>query len=181
MSSFTISKKEYVKVAGYIAGIANSYNRGCRDFWVYDHKEHKNTDTALYYKRFVQCYEMNAESVKEQYHGDEVGASSNDTNEYKAEFNAYYQKGSALICASSEDRRHAVAEIRNFLHSSLYQTENEKYNFMMTHWYGLIIDQLTEKILLGSYEAESWGEFTPPTGENKYTSIIDGIIEKVGA
>lgn len=168
MSSFTISKKEYVKVAGYIAGIADSYSRGCRNFWVYDRKENKNTDKALYYKRFVQCYEMNAASVKDQYNGDEVGAASTDTNDYKAQFNAYYRKGSALICASVNDQRHAVAEIRQFMHSSLYQTENEKYNFMMTHWYMTILDQLTEFLLLGGgYEAQSWGEFNEPEPEEK--------------
>jgi len=171
MSSFTISKKEYVKVAGYVAGIANGCSSGVHEFWLWDSKEHKNTDKDLFYKRFVQCYEMNAESVKKQYKGAEVGASSNDQNEYKTEFNKYYKKGQALVMEDTNTINQAVSEINNFFHSSLYQTEDEKYNFMMTHWYNSILDQLVERLLLRSYESESWGEFKAPETNRNITRI----------
>jgi hypothetical protein len=171
MSSFTIDKKEYVKVAGYIAGIAKGCSTGVHEFWLWDSKEHKNTDKDLFYKRFVQCYEMNAESVKKQYRGDEVGAPSNDQNDYKAEFNQCYEKGKCLLFEDTNTINQAIADIQNFLSSSLYQTEDDKYNFMMKHWYDSIIDQLVEKVLLGSYESKCWGDFNPPETNRNITRI----------
>lgn len=171
MSSFTIDKKEYIKVAGFIAGIAESYSRGCREFWVYDRKAGKNTDKDLYYKRFTQCYEMNAASVRGQYHGAEVGADGNNKNEYKKEFEEYYRKGKTVICQSADFQRQAVAEIRNFFHSALYQTEDEKYNFIMTHWFNIILDQLVEHLIIKSYDAQSWGSFELPESERNIQLI----------
>lgn len=172
MSSYTIAKKEYVKVAGYIAGIAEAVSRGMSQFWIYDFREGQNTTKEIFYKRFCECYQMNAASVKEQYHGDEVGAPSNDQHEYKRDFEDYYKKGKAVIYnGTTEDQKKAVAEIQRFLGSSLYQTENEKYNFMMTHWYFQIIEQLTEKVLLRGVEPESWGDFEAPELSSKYQVI----------
>lgn len=159
MSSFTIDKKEYVKAAGFIAGIAKGVSYGCHEFWLYDHKAHKNTDKDLFYKRFVQCYEMNAESVKKQYRGQEVGAPANDQNTYKEEFEQYFRKGQSITTLSREKQIQAVKDIQMFLQSSLYQTEDEKYNFMMTHWYNLIINELTSMVLLSGYDSENWGSF----------------------
>lgn len=159
MSSFTIDKKEYVKAAGYVSGIAKACSYGCHEFWLYDHKAHKNTDKDLFYKRFVQCYEMNADSVKKQYRGQEVGAPSNDQNEYKREFEQYFNKGKAIMCQCKEKQFQAIKNIQMFFSSSLYQTEDEKYNFMMTHWYNQILEQLTQMILLSGYDSECWGRF----------------------
>jgi hypothetical protein len=159
MSSFTIAKVDYIKAAGLIAGIAKATTDGWRKFWVYDYREGKNSDTETYYKRFSQCYEMNAASVKEQYHGDEVGALSGDKNSYKKEFDEFFKIGSGIKCYSPEKQRQIIKDIIFFLSSSLYQTENEKYHFMMQHWYNTIIEQLVERVLLSGYESECWGSF----------------------
>ena len=156
MSSFTIGKQEYVKVAGYIAGIAEGTSIGCREFWVYDTIEHKNTDTDLYYKRFVQCYEMNAKSVQEQYKDNKP---ETDSNDYMKEFREYFKQGKVLMMEDTQTQRQAITEIQHFFHSALYQTENDKYNFIMRHWFNMILDQLVERVLLAGCEAESWGTF----------------------
>ena len=167
MSSFTIDKKEYVKVAGYIAGIAAGCT-GSREFWLYDTVAKKNTDKELFYKRFVQCYEMNAESVREQYN-DKV--SDKDTKEYKTEFNAYFKKGRTLCLESQDVKNRALSGIQDFFHSALYQTENEKYNFMMTHYFLLILDELTEHLITNHYASENWGSFEAPESNHNYQII----------
>ena len=163
MSSFTISKQEYIKAAGYIAGIASGSSIGVREFWIYDTIEHKNMDADLYYKRFCQCYEMNAKSVAEQYKDEKP---EQDTNDYMKEFKSFYKKGYSLIAQDGETQRQAIANIQKFFHGSLYQVENEKYNFMMAHFYNKILDQLTDMILLNGYESDSWGTFEAPEGRN---------------
>lgn len=159
MSSFVISKKEYVKAAGFIAGIAHSFSIGIHEFWVWDFKEGKNTDKDLYYKRFVQCFEMNAKSVQEQYRDD---SPETDSKKYTAEFNEYYRKGSALMAQSREYQLQAVSNIQGFMHSSLYQIENERYSFMVRHWYNTIIDELLNKVVLSGFDSENWGSFEVP-------------------
>lgn len=159
MSSFTIAKVDYIKAAGLIAGIAKATSIGCHNFWVYDYREGKNSDTETYYKRFSQCYEMNAISVKDQYHGDEVGAPSGDTNKYKKKFDEYFKIGSGIKRYPIEKQHQIIKDIISFFRSSLYQTENEKYHFMMQHWYNTIIEQLVERVLLSGYESECWGDF----------------------
>lgn len=167
MSSFVISKKEYIKVAGYIAGIAAGCT-GSREFWLYDQKEGKNTDKELFYKRFVQCYEMNAESVKDQYNDKEA---ERDTNDYKKEFNEYFKKGRTLHLESQEVKIRALSGIQIFFHSALYQTEDQKYNFMMTHYFFRIQDELTEHLLTNHYTSENWGTFEAPTSDHNYQII----------
>lgn len=157
MSSFVIGKQEYVKAAGYIAGIAESFNRnGHNDFWLYDTIEHKNTDTDLFYKRFVQVYEMNAESVQQQY-GDKTR--ENDANKYTKDFESYRVKGKNLMFAAKDQQIQAVSDIRNFLRSAAYQIENEKYNFIVTYWFNQILDEITNKFIYRFYESECWGSF----------------------
>lgn len=157
MSSFVISKKEYVKAAGYIAGIAESFNRnGHNDFWLYDTLENKNTDTDLFYKRFVQIYEMNAESVQQQY-GDK--ARETDDNKYLKDFNDYRVKGKGLMFDAKEQQIQAIADVRNFFKSAAYQIENEKYHFIVTHWFNQILDEIANKFIYRFYESDCWGSF----------------------
>lgn len=163
MSSFVIDKKEYVKVAGFIAGIAAGVSHGVREFWLYDHKAGKNTDKELFYKRFVQCYEMNAESVKRQYRDRKA---EQDANEYKREFEQFFKKGKTIQCWSKREQEIAIKNVIQFLNSSLYQTEDEKFSFMMRHWYMSIIEQLTDKVLLSGIEVESWGSFEIESNDN---------------
>ena len=171
MSSFTISKQEYIKCAGYVAGIAAGCSIGTREFWLYDYKAGKNTDKELFHKRFTQVFQMNAASVKDQYHGDEVGAASEDSNDYMADFNKYYKKGYTLHMESQDTKIRAIESIRQFFHSALYQTEDEKYNFMMTHWFFRIEDELFECLIGRSYECDNWGTFEAPQTSSNITRI----------
>lgn len=168
MSSFVISKQEYIKAAGYIAGIAAGTSIGSREFWLYDTIERKNTDKQLYYKRFSQCYEMNAKSVQEQYKDSEP---EQDANEYKKEFETYYKKGYTLNMEDRDTKLRAISGIQQFFHSVLYQTENEKYNFLMTHWFFRIEDELMESLLLRGYTSENWGTFEAPDTKRNITRI----------
>ena len=168
MSSYVISKVDYIKCAGYIAGIAAGTSIGCREFWLYDNVEHRNTDKELYHKRFSQCYDMNAKSVQEQYKDKEA---ETDTNDYMKEFNAYYKKGYTLNMETREIQLQAIADIQKFFHSVLYQTENEKFNFLMTHWFFRIQDELFESLIGRSYDSENWGSFEAPETNRNITRI----------
>lgn len=157
MSSFLVSKVDFIKCAGFIAGIAESFNRnGHNEFFLWDTVENRITDTELFYKRFVQCFEMNAESVRQQY-GDK--AKEVDTNEYKTEFYDYRGRGKGLIFDTKEKQMQALSDIRFFFRGSIYQVENERYCFLMTHWFDQIMDQLTNLFLYRYYESSNWGSF----------------------
>ena len=74
MSSFVISKKEYIKAAGIVAGIAEAQ----RDFWLFDYEAQRNSTPEDYYNRFAECYTMNALSVQEQYGDDKPEADAEE-------------------------------------------------------------------------------------------------------
>ena len=153
MSSFVIGKKEYVKVAGILAGI-KAVKRD--KFWVYDYAAGHPMDEKDFYNNMVECFEMNALSFYEQYkprHEDlEIYTDSND---YMTTFKAYKQKG--IDYAISNKLNAVIMEIRQFFQSAIYQTEKESYSWKMH----LLFDRLLVNLMpfMYSRECESWGEF----------------------
>lgn len=156
MSSFTISKKEYIKAAGIVAGIAEASGRGNgrRQVWLYDYETQRNSTAEDYYRRFSECYTMNAISVGEQYHD---RTPETDSNEYRAEFKAAQAAGRKLYFEQGEKLKNAIMELRQFFHSAIYQTEKYSYMFKMQFFFYQIEDQLVE-YLYNPGECESWGE-----------------------
>ena len=126
MSSFIIDKKEFIKAAGLMYGIAA--NNRCKPVYFLNHV----------YETFVELYKLNAQSVDEQYN--EV--TEHDENAYLEIFEEYKRKGS--ICAVERGiNRQAytkmVGGLKQFFDSVLYQTECESsYKEMSSYFYGCI-------------------------------------------
>ena len=151
MSSFTIAKKEYIKAAGLVAGIAETINRGSHNFWLYDYESNRNSTAEDYYNHFAKFYEMNAIAVQEQYRDT---APNTDANDYKTEFEEYRQKGQQYAMKSEFKR--PMMELRAFFHSAIYQTEKDAYMWQMQLYFNRILDALIGFAI--PWEAESWGD-----------------------
>ena len=147
MSSFVISKKEYIKAAGIVAGIAEAQ----RDFWLFDYEAQRNSTPEDYYNRFAECYTMNALSVQEQYGDDKPEA---DAEEYKREFAEYRAKGRSFVM-NPEKYRNALKHLREFFSGAEYQTEKEAYFWKMQMYFNRILVALMKYAFPG--EVESWG------------------------
>jgi hypothetical protein len=145
MSSFTINKKEYVKAAGLVAGIA-----AAEKLWVYDYEYKRNMTPDDYYTRFVECYEMNETSVAEQY----SDKTNFDLCEYKADFNRYMRIGNHATLYP-EKLRSIIIALSDFFRSAVYQTENYSYMFRTRAFYDHLISNLFP--LLFPHEVDSWG------------------------
>lgn len=158
MSSFVIDKKEYIKAAGIVAGIAEASKKRTicgvsRELWVWDYEHDRNSTPEDYYRRFVECFEMNALSVAEQYKEDDLWTDSND---YKKDFSAAILTGKKLFNEKGEKLKNAIMELRQFFHSASYQTEKYEYMFKMEMYFYKILEQLMPYLWI--YEPESWGD-----------------------
>lgn len=152
MSSFTIDKKEYIKAAGLVAGIAETYNRGPREFWIFCRETGRNSTPEDYHKQFSDFATMNALSVAEQY-GDETA--DTDAGEYRSDFEEYRKAGQQIAMSGGNKLKHAMMELRSFFRSAEYQTENDSYRWQMEIYFARIIDQILEKLNPGEWQ--SWG------------------------
>ena len=148
MSSFTICKKEYVKAAGIVAGIAS-----VKKLWVYDYQSGRNMTKEDYYNRFVECFEMNALSVQEQYHDESPEL---DSKEYRDVFNCAYSYGRTNAAVSPQHLPEIIMNLRSFFSSAEYQTEKEAYMFKMKSLFNQILVELMKYMYTGP-EVESWG------------------------
>ena len=152
MSSFTIAKKEYIKAAGLVWGLAQAL-----ELWVFDYESYRNSTAEDYHKKFSDFFTMNALSVKEQYHGDEVGAASTDSNDYMTDFKKMEKIGKTAG-ATREGLKEIVAELQSFFDSAVYQTEKDAYMYQMQFFFNNLMTQLYKKVFLyGNRESKSWG------------------------
>lgn len=152
MSSYVISKEEYIKAAGVVAGIVDKLNAGSLDrFWLYDYITRRNMTADDYYRNFAECFEMNALSVQEQYHDD---TPERDDNEYFDTFSEYRAK--AKRNAGKPDKlREMVLMLHSFFKSAEYQTEKESYYWKMTTFFNRINSALLP--FMTDQICETWG------------------------
>ena len=143
MSSYVINKREFIKAAGIMCG----FEEGKR----YPHKYFIETVKA----RFVKCYELNVDSVAEQY-GEESGCY--DGSEYNNTFEEYRTKGRALYhnFMRVDDVRVGVKFILPrmmvFFRSVLYQIENEEMANVVGNFFFECIGKLMER----DTEVDGW-------------------------
>lgn len=162
MSSFIIGKQEYIKAAGLVAGLAKEFN-----LWIYDFSSNRNMDASDYYRSFVECFEMNALSVQEQYKDKDLFTDSND---YMDLFKKY-QKHGQNIAMTREGLKEAFLELRQFFSGCVYQTETPAYMFKMRMLFDRIIVELSGKVVNG-YEPESWGTLDNCESKRNVTRIF---------
>lgn len=130
MSSFVVSKIEYIKAAGLMHGIALAIDKSNSHFI---RNVHKN---------FVECYELNVRSVNEQY-GDNTLP---DEEEYQDTFIKYAEIGMRIYngqhMVSFNDLRYRLMK---FFESCLYQIEDEEANKIVATFFYTCIMILFEK------------------------------------
>lgn len=165
MSSYIISKKDYVKAAGVVAG----FKKNARNFWIYDYELRRNMTEDDIKDMFVECYELNCMSVIEQYRRNVPGADCNDQNDYEDVFREYKRLTEQAILQGKS--REVLQELRFFFHSSLYQTENRAASDRMQIFYFRIIDQILDTIF--SRDCNSWGELDLSGIVDESTEIVD--------
>ena len=140
MSSFVINKREYVKAAGLMYGIEASKNLPHKYFL--DHVR----------ENFVKCYELNVDSVNEQY-GNESGK---DFSDYDYEFEQYCKIGEHIWwygLYNGMTFKELRINLMEFFRSVLYQIENEE----MSQFVAAFFFECTSK-MFGSelYAVEGW-------------------------
>lgn len=136
MSSFVINKSEYVKAAGLMYGIEASKNLPNKYFL-------ENVR-----KNFVKCYELNVDSVNEQY-GDKSGK---DGADYDNLFDMYRQIGVNISYSEAQFSELRIRIIK-FFRSVLYQIENEK----MSQFVAAFFFECTSKLFNSEVcEVEGW-------------------------
>ena len=162
MSSFVISKDEYIKAAGFFAGLAasqNYYHEPLVYWWS------NSTKSILapedYYKAFSRMYEMNAKSVALQYGDKKI---SEDGNEYKAEFSKYMKIAGNLYTKARLGNiaplKSAIYDFHDFCRSVNYQIEDPKLsaevNKFMNKAQMFLLGVLSQ---VEHHECECWGNF----------------------
>lgn len=148
MSSFVISKQHYVRIAGYISGIANELN-----VWIYNYKDNRNFTKEDYLTLFKWVYDANAISVQKQYNDD---TRENDTNDYMDDFNKYYKLG----CKDCFHHNYTAMlnRIHSFFRSAKYQIEDDFYSTRVTNYFNLIFEAIYDRTI-PSNDMNCWGSF----------------------
>ena len=115
MSSFIISKKEYIKAAGLVCGVASCSKYGGSP-----------TFCANVKKQFEHIYKLNVYSWCEQYDED----IAEDTCDYESVFNEYKALGRRIYmgCESKMSLDMLRHSLIKFFGSITYQIENEEAN-----------------------------------------------------
>ncbi len=142
MSSFVISKVEYIKCAGLLAGLLS------KDRWSGGDEEIRN--------RFSHYYELNAKSVQEQY-GEEMCEA--DGKEYLDEFKQCKSLALEYMCRKDgKDPLLLIKGIQHFMRSALYQTENDDAGGEMARDFTFYLGSLIEYYVHREIELHWWGE-----------------------
>lgn len=142
MSSFIISKKEYIKAAGLMYGIEET--KRDRHQWFLDNVR----------QEFEHCYALNVASVNEQYGDNEMPETAN----YDEVFESYRKLGVAIY--EGPALHDGVMKMRDlrvrlwvFFRSVLYQIENDAAHRMASQWFLICISKLYENDL---HAVEGW-------------------------
>ena len=134
MSSFILGKKEFVKAAGIMCGIEKS-KRYKHQYFIDNVK-----------RRFEECYELNVDSVNEQYGGHNMY----DNCAYQKTFDEYRAKGMRIYnnMLDVDGVKVGVKWLRTrmlkFFNSVLYQIENEECADIVGHFFFVCMSKLSD-------------------------------------
>lgn len=141
MSSFVISKVEYIKAAGLMYGIEETTR--------YPHSWFLRN----VYDKFVECYEMNIKSVNEQYgHRHEIGI---DGAEYKDTFEQHRVIGRKISYRGKRDKLKEM--LKQFFDSSLYQIENDEMHDKCCAFYWMCLEKFDKFKESNNDDVSCWG------------------------
>ena len=164
MSSFVISKEEYIKAAGFFAGITEQENRYHEPliYW-WSNNKRKLLEAKDYYFAFVSLYEMNAKSVSKQY-GDKLEI-YNDSEDYKEAFETSKSYAKRLVGFAKTDvlfpLQQACFDFFNFTRSVDYQIEDRKLaaeaNKFLNKCNSMLLGVLYQ---MNHHESDCWGSFS---------------------
>lgn len=132
MSSFIINKKEYIKAAGLVCGVASCSKYGGSPVFCANVK-----------KQFEHIYKLNVYSWCEQYDEDV----EKDTKNYEKIFKQYKELG-IRIYMGLESRMSLDAlrySLMKFFSSATYQIENEDANMEAASYFYTCIETLFER------------------------------------
>lgn len=162
MSSFVISKVEYIKAAGFFAGLAKQKNYFGEPliYWWSNSTKSILTDED-YLSAFSKMFEMNAKSVALQYGDKQI---SYDDSDYKAEFTKYMQIAAKLYTKAQfgdiAPLKSAIYDFRHFCRSVNYQIEDPKLsaevNKFMNKAQMFLLGLLSQ---VEHHESDCWGSF----------------------
>lgn len=147
MSSFVICKREYVKAAGLVAGIAACKRDG---IFIYDYEKHRRMTEKDILEKFVECFAMNALSVQMQYDDSEA---ETDDNDYMEEYKKAKTAGNMLFATCN--RKELLTLLNDFFNSAIYQTEYEPYMWKMKLFFGAVLDEIIDALF--PHECKAWG------------------------
>lgn len=129
MSSFIISKKEYIKAAGLVCGVASCSKYGGSPVFCANVK-----------KQFEHIYKLNVYSWCEQYDED----IAEDTCDYESVFNEYKALGRRIYmgCESKMSLDTLRYSLIKFFGSITYQIENEDANMEAASYLFVCVEML---------------------------------------
>lgn len=162
MSSFVMDKKQFIKAAGFCAGLADCksfFNESVLRLWNY-------SNGAIYtgedfYNAFVWLFNLNALSVQRQYNDSEP---CKDTNKYIVEFNEYRKKTSRYYQTGGIEERkklvNAIYQFHEFCNCLLYQVEDPDCEMKIKGFiYRLEHELMGILEKLSGLDVETWGDF----------------------
>lgn len=134
MSSFILDKKKFIKAAGIMCGIEES-KRDKHQYFIDNVK-----------RRFEECYELNVDSVNEQY----CDNNTYDNCAYQETFDEYRAKGMLIYNNMFEVDGVKVGvkwlrpRMLKFFQSVLYQIENEECANIVGHFFFVCMSKLSD-------------------------------------
>ena len=152
MSSFVVSKAEYARTAGIVAGMVEGIKKANnRDLWIYDHESKRNSTREDFFDRFTAFYDLNALSVQMQY-GDKER--EEDAGDYTKEFSearakVYEFTFQNLIQGNKKPILSLLRQLSSCFDCMLYQVEFDPYwwkmSIYMNNVYRVIADALLKQ------------------------------------
>ena len=156
MSCFVIDRREFAKVAGWIAGVADNKNRfGEPAVWYWDNDAKKVILGEDWLKKMMWVYDCNAKSVAESWNEDESKIRLEHSEEEKKLFDEYRKKGKKSF-GDVMEFRNAVKDYIGFVNSVLYQIEDVELSKQVGAFMNAVGMKLSEKVF---GESKLWGNF----------------------
>lgn len=167
MSSYVISKIDYARLAGTLAGIGTQKDYYKEQvFYKYSWKNQRIYTAEDFKEEIMRLYDLNAVSVMKQYHDP---AREEDENSYDNEFEKYFKKAADLYhkahtYGTIDDRSEfekLCYYIEDFFDSVSYQIEDEECENearKIMFWYSHNLAKLLKNLKIG-HESLTWGDF----------------------